>query len=133
MQRKVFKNEMNRAPECEEKESSSQSNSSNNSESEDESPVEKFRRGCDLPSDLDMGSNSENSSDPNDNEGDDGDWNMMGAALEREFLGLDWYWFVLKQFFFIIKYTKCMERSEFYLFCFSKSDQWSIYVYSYNR
>ncbi|XP_058834054.1 RNA polymerase II subunit A C-terminal domain phosphatase [Topomyia yanbarensis] len=58
------------------------------SEDEDESPSAKFRRGGDLPSDLDMGSNSEGSEDPIDDV-DDGDWNMMGAALEREFLGLD--------------------------------------------
>uniref|UniRef100_A0A1Q3EZ87 RNA polymerase II subunit A C-terminal domain phosphatase n=1 Tax=Culex tarsalis TaxID=7177 RepID=A0A1Q3EZ87_CULTA len=58
------------------------------SDDEDESPSAKFRRGGDLPSDLDMGSNSEGSDDPIDDV-DDGDWNMMGAALEREFLGLD--------------------------------------------
>lgn len=42
------------------------------------------------PLDLDMGSNenSADSSEGND-DGDDGDWNMMGAALEREFLGLE--------------------------------------------
>lgn len=58
--------------------------------SDDESPREKFRRGCDLPSDLDCeGDNSADSSNNDDLE-DDGDWNMMGAALEREFLGLDW-------------------------------------------
>lgn len=52
-------------------------------------PSTKFRRGGDLPSDLDMGSDigSDGSDDPKDD--DDGDWNMMGAALEREFLGLD--------------------------------------------
>ncbi|XP_055627191.1 RNA polymerase II subunit A C-terminal domain phosphatase [Toxorhynchites rutilus septentrionalis] len=60
----------------------------NVSSDEDESPSAKFRRGGDLPSDLDMGSNSEGSNDPMDDV-DDGDWNMMGAALEREFLGLD--------------------------------------------
>lgn len=66
------------------------SNSSSVSGSDDESPVDKFRRGCDLPSDLDMG-DGENSADSSNNEDceDDGDWNMMGAALEREFLGLD--------------------------------------------
>ncbi|XP_058456191.1 RNA polymerase II subunit A C-terminal domain phosphatase [Malaya genurostris] len=58
------------------------------SDDDDESPSAKFRRGGDLPSDLDMGSNSEGSEDPIDDV-DDGDWNMMGAALEREFLGLD--------------------------------------------
>lgn len=37
-----------------------------------------------------MGSNgaSEGSNDPIDEE-DNGDWTIMGAALEREFLGLD--------------------------------------------
>lgn len=60
----------------------------NLSSDEDESPSAKFRRGCALPSDLDMGSNSEGSEEPLDDV-DDGDWNMMGAALEREFLGLD--------------------------------------------
>ncbi|XP_040160340.1 RNA polymerase II subunit A C-terminal domain phosphatase [Anopheles arabiensis] len=64
----------------------SQTNAS--SEDEDESPSAKFRRGENLPSDLDMGSNSEGSDEPIDDV-DDGDWNMMGAALEREFLGLD--------------------------------------------
>lgn len=34
------------------------------------------------------GDNSADSSNNEDYE-DDGDWNMMGAALEREFLGLD--------------------------------------------
>ncbi|XP_059620259.1 RNA polymerase II subunit A C-terminal domain phosphatase [Phlebotomus argentipes] len=61
----------------------------NSSEDDDEMPSTKFRRGGDLPSDLDIGSNdgSEGSENPLDD--DDGDWNMMGAALEREFLGLD--------------------------------------------
>lgn len=72
---------------------SSSDDSNKSSDSEDESLVVKFRRGGDLPSDLDMGSNdgsadSANSDDAND-DGDDGDWNMMGAALEREFLGMD--------------------------------------------
>uniref|UniRef100_A0A182N813 RNA polymerase II subunit A C-terminal domain phosphatase n=1 Tax=Anopheles dirus TaxID=7168 RepID=A0A182N813_9DIPT len=64
----------------------SQTNAS--SEDDDESPSTKFRRGEDLPSDLELGSNSEGSDEPIDDV-DDGDWNMMGAALEREFLGLD--------------------------------------------
>lgn len=57
---------------------------------DDEMPSERFRRGGDLPSDLDMGSEcgSAGSEDPIDEE-DDGDWNMMGAALEREFLGME--------------------------------------------
>ncbi|KAI4468785.1 rna polymerase ii ctd phosphatase [Holotrichia oblita] len=52
----------------------------------DEFPSTKFRRGEKLDSDLDIGdSNSEGSIDPPD-EIEDGEWNMMGAALEREFL-----------------------------------------------
>lgn len=72
------------------KESNHSSSSSKKSDSDDESPVDKFRRGCDLPSDLDMGE-GDNSADSSNNEDyeDDGDWNMMGAALEREFLGLE--------------------------------------------
>ncbi|KAK5647418.1 hypothetical protein RI129_002310 [Pyrocoelia pectoralis] len=56
-------------------------------ESEDEFPSAKFRRGEQLDSDLDIGqnSNSEGSVEAPD-EIDDGEWNMMGAALEREFL-----------------------------------------------
>lgn len=54
----------------------------------DETPSARFRRGCDLPSDLDMGSdNSQGSQDPIDD--DDGEWVSMGSALEREFLGLE--------------------------------------------
>lgn len=53
----------------------------------DEYPSAKFRRGEELSSDLEFGgeSNSEGSVEAPD-EIDDGDWNMMGAALEREFL-----------------------------------------------
>lgn len=52
----------------------------------DEFPSTKFRRGEKLDSDLDLGdSNSDGSVDPPD-EIEDGEWNMMGAALEREFL-----------------------------------------------
>lgn len=53
----------------------------------DEYPSTKFRRGQQLESDLDFGqdSNSEGSAEAPD-EVDDGEWNMMGAALEREFL-----------------------------------------------
>uniref|UniRef100_A0A182QNG6 RNA polymerase II subunit A C-terminal domain phosphatase n=1 Tax=Anopheles farauti TaxID=69004 RepID=A0A182QNG6_9DIPT len=72
--------------ESENNDENSQTNAS--SDDDDESPSTKFRRGEDLPSDLDMGSNSEGSDEPIDDV-DDGDWNMMGAALEREFLGLD--------------------------------------------
>lgn len=65
--------------------------SSNSSrDQDDEMPSEKFRRGEDLPSDLDMeNDSSSNGSNEPSNDIDDGDWNMMGAALEREFLGLD--------------------------------------------
>lgn len=61
-----------------------------NNDEDDEMPSTKFRRGEELPSDLDIGSdcNSADSNEPTD-ELDDGDWNMMGAALEREFLGLE--------------------------------------------
>lgn len=57
---------------------------------DDEMPSSRFRRGADLPSDLDMGSEcgSAASAEAADDE-DDGDWNQMGAALEREFLGLE--------------------------------------------
>lgn len=41
-----------------------------------------------MPSDLDLGSNSADGSEDEKCE-DDGEWNMMGAALEREFLGMD--------------------------------------------
>lgn len=53
----------------------------------DEFPSAKFRRGEELGSDVDFGqdSNSEGSVEAQD-EADDGEWNMMGAALEREFL-----------------------------------------------
>lgn len=56
---------------------------------EDEMPSERFRRGGDIPSDLDIGSEcgSAGSEDPIDDE--EGDWNIMGAALERDFLGLE--------------------------------------------
>lgn len=60
-----------------------------NSTEEDESPSVKFRRGESLDDDMiDMepeDTQDSNSLDPPD-EVDDGEWNMMGAALEREFL-----------------------------------------------
>lgn len=58
-----------------------------NTKDSDEFPSTKFRRGEQLDSDLDIGqdSNSEGSIEAPD-EMDDGEWNMMGAALEREFL-----------------------------------------------
>ncbi|KAJ8929197.1 hypothetical protein NQ314_018146 [Rhamnusium bicolor] len=56
---------------------------------EDESPSIKFRRGESIEDILDMDQedtqDSEGSLEPPD-EVDDGEWNMMGAALEREFL-----------------------------------------------
>nr|CAD7412706.1 unnamed protein product [Timema poppensis] len=54
---------------------------------EEDMPSAKFRRGEALPSDLDLGEEEDSvgSNDPPD-EVDDGDWNMMGAELEREFL-----------------------------------------------
>lgn len=56
---------------------------------EDESPSVKFRRGESVDDVLDMDQDdtqdSDNSLEPPD-EVDDGEWNMMGAALEREFL-----------------------------------------------
>ncbi|GLH06019.1 CTD nuclear envelope phosphatase 1 homolog [Gryllus bimaculatus] len=58
---------------------------------DEDMPSTKFRRGEALPSDLELGeddSASNGSDDPPD-EIDDGDWNMMGAALEREFLSGD--------------------------------------------
>lgn len=54
---------------------------------DDDDPVICFRRGQDLPDDLDLGDNSQDSIDDfeEDNE-DDREWNALGAALEREFL-----------------------------------------------
>uniref|UniRef100_A0A336LUZ3 RNA polymerase II subunit A C-terminal domain phosphatase n=1 Tax=Culicoides sonorensis TaxID=179676 RepID=A0A336LUZ3_CULSO len=68
----------------------SKSSQGSSDEQDDEMPSEKFRRGEDLPSDLDVenDSSSKGSEEP-PSDVDDGDWNMMGAALEREFLGLD--------------------------------------------
>ena len=60
-----------------------------NSTEDDESPSIKFRRGESIEDVLDMDQedtqDSEGSLEPPD-EVDDGEWNMMGAALEREFL-----------------------------------------------
>jgi len=52
---------------------------------DDEMPRAKFRRGEDLPTDLEIGSDPNSEKDLEDE--DDGEWDMMGAALEREFLG----------------------------------------------
>ncbi|XP_020815546.1 RNA polymerase II subunit A C-terminal domain phosphatase [Drosophila serrata] len=71
--------------------SSNEEGDDNNEEEEedddDEMPSAKFRRGEDVPSDLEFGSDS--NSENNQEDEDDGEWNMMGAALEREFLGLE--------------------------------------------
>ncbi|XP_057660801.1 RNA polymerase II subunit A C-terminal domain phosphatase [Diorhabda carinulata] len=57
-----------------------------NSTEDDESPSVKFRRGEDVNDILDFDQDdTQDSIDPID-EVDDGEWNMMGAALEREFL-----------------------------------------------
>lgn len=68
----------------------SERNEEDDDDDDDEMPSTRFRRGGDLPSDLDIGSDcgSDGSNDPLDEE-NDGEWNMMGAALEREFLGLE--------------------------------------------
>lgn len=73
-----------------EKEGQDYGDDDDDDDDEDEMPSARFRRGGDLPSDLDIGSDcgSVGSNEPID-EDDDGDWNMMGAALEREFLGLE--------------------------------------------
>lgn len=68
--------------------SSGEDNTEEKPDDPDESPSARFRRGCDLPSDLDMDSDySQGSQDPIDD--DDGEWVSMGSALEREFLGLE--------------------------------------------
>lgn len=67
---------------------SSASKSSDNEIGEDEGETinEQFRRGKNLDHmNLEWGNNSENSVDPPD-EMNDADWNMLGAALEKEFL-----------------------------------------------
>ncbi|XP_011638084.1 RNA polymerase II subunit A C-terminal domain phosphatase isoform X1 [Pogonomyrmex barbatus] len=57
-----------------------------NNDSDDDFAT-RFRRGEELPDDLDLGDNSQDSVDDfeEDNE-DDREWNALGAALEREFL-----------------------------------------------
>ncbi|EDW32895.1 GL10108 [Drosophila persimilis] len=62
-------------------------NNEDEEDDDDEIPSAKFRRGEELPSDLEIGSDS--NSENNQEDEDDGEWNMMGAALEREFLGLE--------------------------------------------
>ncbi|XP_077263093.1 RNA polymerase II subunit A C-terminal domain phosphatase Fcp1 isoform X3 [Temnothorax americanus] len=63
------------------------SDDDDNNDSDDDDLVARFRRGGDLPDDLDLGDNSQDSVDDleEDNE-DDREWNALGAALEREFL-----------------------------------------------
>lgn len=64
------------------------STESTDSEDEEESETlnEQFRRGKNLDElGLEWGNNSENSVDPPD-EMNDAEWNMLGAALEKEFL-----------------------------------------------
>lgn len=62
------------------------SDEDDNNDSDDDLAA-RFRRGGDLPDDLDLGDNSQDSVDDleEDNE-DDREWNALGAALEREFL-----------------------------------------------
>ncbi|XP_011875517.1 PREDICTED: RNA polymerase II subunit A C-terminal domain phosphatase isoform X2 [Vollenhovia emeryi] len=62
------------------------SDDDDNNDSDDDL-VARFRKGGDLPDDLDLGDNSQDSVDDleEDNE-DDREWNALGAALEREFL-----------------------------------------------
>ncbi|XP_033254090.1 RNA polymerase II subunit A C-terminal domain phosphatase-like [Drosophila miranda] len=62
-------------------------NNEDEEDDDDEIPSAKFRRGEELPSDFEIGSDS--NSENNQEDEDDGEWNMMGAALEREFLGLE--------------------------------------------
>lgn len=54
---------------------------------EDDLPSRRFKRGERVDNDLDLDESQESdgSVEPPD-EVDDGEWNMMGAALEREFL-----------------------------------------------
>ncbi|XP_050440230.1 RNA polymerase II subunit A C-terminal domain phosphatase [Adelges cooleyi] len=60
--------------------------STDNEENNGETINEKFRRGKNLDNmNLEWGNNSENSMDPPD-EINDTEWNMLGAALEKEFL-----------------------------------------------
>ncbi|XP_053962975.1 RNA polymerase II subunit A C-terminal domain phosphatase [Anastrepha ludens] len=70
-------------------EDADKSSEGEDNDDDDESPSAKFRRGEKLPSDIEMGTDSDDGSHGNEDSGDDGEWNMMGAALEREFLGLD--------------------------------------------
>ena len=69
---------------------SGKSGRSSSGEDEEESPSTKFRRGEEISSEFELDSNdSVDSVEQPGDEDDDGEWNMMGAALEREFLGFD--------------------------------------------
>lgn len=74
---------------------------------EDVMPSTKFRRGEALPSDLEFGDDSCGSDDPPD-EIDDGEWNMMGAALEREFLSGSGDWSCLTHHRCVVTPKFCM-------------------------
>lgn len=66
--------------------SSSEESNSDPTDNEDETLNEQFRQGKNLEElGLEWGNNSENSVDPPD-ELNDSEWNMLGAALEKEFL-----------------------------------------------
>ncbi|CRL03381.1 CLUMA_CG016389, isoform A [Clunio marinus] len=69
---------------------SGRSSSKEDDDDEEESPSAKFRRGEEISSEFELDSNDsvESVEQPGDEE-DDGEWNMMGAALEREFLGYE--------------------------------------------
>ncbi|KZC10842.1 PREDICTED: RNA polymerase II subunit A C-terminal domain phosphatase [Dufourea novaeangliae] len=72
----------------EDDDSSSGKEDTQDDDDDDDDPVTRFRRGENLPDDLDLGDNSQDSVEDleiMDNE-DDREWNAMGAALEREFL-----------------------------------------------
>lgn len=61
------------------------SDDDDNNDSDDD-VVARFRRGEELPDDLDLGDNSQDSVDDLEDNEDDREWNALGAALEREFL-----------------------------------------------
>jgi RNA polymerase II subunit A-like phosphatase len=68
------------------KRGAAESDSEDGDDEDDEMPGTKFRRGEALPSDIEFGDDDSCGSDDPPDEIDDGEWNMMGAALEREFL-----------------------------------------------
>ncbi|XP_076244842.1 RNA polymerase II subunit A C-terminal domain phosphatase Fcp1 isoform X2 [Calliopsis andreniformis] len=73
---------------CNDSSDDSSSDKDTADDDDDDDPVTRFRRGEDLPDDLDLGDNSQDSVEDlelGDNE-DEREWNAMGAALEREFL-----------------------------------------------